>query len=123
MAFYVRVYCFIPWHQIHSQQRAVQSSDAGNLKLARLQRSTIMCYFPVYVSWTLHEPSIKDWQTDWQFAIIALFMNSSINNTLLHVLLAFARALRGSESRATKADVVWTIRRKLDKILFERKEL
>ena len=91
MASYVRIYCLIRRHQlqIHAQQRAVQRPDFGNLNLARLKRSAIntfvfyivliICYLPLYVLWTLHGLSIKDWQTDWEFAITAVFMNSSIN--------------------------------------------
>ena len=92
MASYVRIYCFIRRHQlqIYAQQQAVQRSDVGNnLNVARLKRSAmntfvffivlIICYFPMYVLLTLVGLSKKDRQAEWQFAIIAVFMNSSIN--------------------------------------------
>ena len=93
MASYVRIYCFIRRHQlqIKAQQQAVQRSDAqgGNLNVERLKRSAmntfvffivlIICYFPMYVLLTLLGLSIKDSQHEWQFAITAVFMNSSIN--------------------------------------------
>ena len=95
MASYVRIYCFIRRHQIqiHAQQQAVQSSDAeNNLNITRLKRSAlntfvfyialIICYLPVYILFTLFGLSIKDWRTEWQFAITAVFMNSSINPLL-----------------------------------------
>ena len=93
IASYIRIYCFIRRNQlqIHAQQQAVQSSDAGNnLNVPRLKRSAmntfvffivlIMCYFPVCVLLTLRELSIiKDRPSEWEFAITAVYMNSSIN--------------------------------------------
>ena len=92
IASYVRIYCFIRRHQLqtYAQQRAVQSSNAGNnLNVAQLKRSAmntfvffivlIICYLPLYVLLTLLGLSIKDWRTEWQFAITAVFLNSSIN--------------------------------------------
>ena len=92
MASFIRIYCFIRRHQlqIHAQQQAVQSSDAGNnLNVTRLKRSAlntfvffivlIICYFPMYVLLTLYGLSIKAWQSEWQFARTAVYMNSSIN--------------------------------------------
>ena len=92
MASYIRIYCFIRRHQldIHAQQQAVQSSDAGNnLNVPRLKRSAmntfvffivlIICYFPVCVLVTLTELSIKDRRSELVFAITAVYMNSSIN--------------------------------------------
>ena len=89
---YVRIYLIVRRHQlqIHAQQQAVQSSNAeNNLNMARLKRSAmntfvfyialVICYFPVYVLLTLYGISHKDWQTEWEFAITAVFMNSSIN--------------------------------------------
>jgi hypothetical protein len=88
---YIRIYRIVRRHhlQIHAQQ-AVESSNAGNnLNIARLRRSAmntfvfyialIICYFPLYVLLTLNGLSIKDWQTEWEFGITAVFMNSSIN--------------------------------------------
>ena len=98
MASYVRIYCFIRRHQlqIHVQQQAVQSSDAqgSNLNATQLKRSAmntfvfclalIICYLPMYVLLTLYGLSIKDWQSEWQFAFTAVFMNSSINPVLYY---------------------------------------
>ena len=66
IASYIRIYCFIRRHQldIHAQQQAVQSFDAGNnLNVTRLKRSAmntfvvfivlIICYLPFYVILTL----------------------------------------------------------------------
>ena len=93
--FYIRIYRIIRRHQlqIRAQQRAVQCSDAENdLNIARLKKSAlntfvfyialIICYFPLYVLLTLHGLSTEDWQTNWEFAFIAVFMNSSINPIL-----------------------------------------
>ena len=89
---YIRINCIVHRHQIqiHAQQQAVQSSDAeNNLNITRLKRSAlntfvfyialIICYFPLYVVLTFYGLSFKDWQTEWEFAITAVFMNSSIN--------------------------------------------
>ena len=93
--FYIRIYRIVRRHQsqIHAQQQAVQSSDAEkNLNIAQLKKSAlntfvfyiamIICYFPLYVLLTLHGLSTKDWQTNWEFVFIAVFMNSSINPIL-----------------------------------------
>ena len=95
IASFMRIYCFIRRHQlqIHAQQQAVQSADAGsNLNVTRFKRSAmntfvffivlIICYLPSYVLLTLYGLSIKDWQSEWQFADTAVFMNSSINPLL-----------------------------------------
>ena len=92
IASYIRIYCLIRRHQlqIHAQQQAVQSSDAeNNLNVARLKKSAmntfvffivlIICYFLVCVLVTLIELSIKDQRSEWEFAITAVYMNSSIN--------------------------------------------
>ena len=92
MASFIRIYCYIRQHQlqIHAQQQAVQSSDAGNnLNVTRFKRSAmntfvffivlIICYFPMYVLLTLLGLSTKVWESEWHFALIAVFMNSSIN--------------------------------------------
>ena len=98
VASYVRIYCFIRRHQlqIHVQQQAVQSSDAqgSNLNATQLKRSAmntfvfclalIICYLPMYVLLTLYGLSIKDWQSEWQFAFTAVFMTSSINPVLYY---------------------------------------
>ena len=94
-ASFIRIYCFIRRHQLQilSQQQAVQSSDAGNnLNVPRLKRSAmntfvffivlIICYLPFYVILILDGLSIKDWQSELEFAITGVFMNSSINPLL-----------------------------------------
>ena len=92
---YIRIYRIVRRHQsqIHAQQQVVQSFDAeNNLHITRLKKSAlstfvfyialIICYFPLYVILILYGPSTKDWQTNWGFAYIAVFMNSSINPIL-----------------------------------------
>ena len=89
---YIRIYLIVRRHQlqIHAQQQAVQSSIAeNNLNMARLKRSAmntfvfyialIICYFPIYIILTLHGISDKNWQPEWDFAFLAVYMNSSIN--------------------------------------------
>ena len=95
MASFIRIYCFVRRHQldIRAQQQAVQSSDAEkHLNVPRLKRSAmntfaffivlIICYLPFHVILTLDGLSIKDWQSEWEFAITGVFMNSSINPLL-----------------------------------------
>ena len=95
MASYIRIYYFICQYEleIRAQQQAVQSSDAeNNLNVPRLKRSAmntfvfcvalIICYFPLYLLSTLYGLFIKDWQSEWQFAFTAVFMNSSMNSFL-----------------------------------------
>ena len=89
---YIRIYLIVRRHQfqIEVQQQAAQSSDAGkNLNIARLKKSAlntfvfyialILCYFPIFISLALTALSIKDWETEWEFANTAVFLNSSIN--------------------------------------------
>ncbi|XP_078344540.1 histamine H2 receptor-like [Oculina patagonica] len=89
---YIIIYRIVRRHQlqIHAQQQAVQSSNAeNNLNMVRLKRSAmntftfyialIICYFPMFIILSLHGISNKDWQTEWEFAHTAVFMNSSIN--------------------------------------------
>ena len=93
---YVRIYRIVRRHQIqiHAQQHAVQSSDAGNnLNITCLKRSAmnslvfylvlIICYVPLFVLLTLHGLSnMNDWPTEWEFAITAVFLISSFNPLL-----------------------------------------
>jgi len=92
---HIRIYLIVRLHQsqIHAQQQAVQSSSAeNNLNMTRLKRSAfniflfyialILCYCPIYVTLTVFATSGKDWQTEWNFAHTAVFMNSSINPVL-----------------------------------------
>ncbi|XP_078345143.1 melanocortin receptor 4-like [Oculina patagonica] len=89
---YIRIYLIVRRHQlqIQAQQQAVQSSNAeDNLNIVRFIRSAmntfvffialIICYFPMYVLLTLHGTSGKIWPPEWDFALTAVFMNSSIN--------------------------------------------
>ena len=89
---YIRIYRIVRRHQfqIKSQQQVAQSSDAGkNLNILRLRKSAlntfvfyialILCYFPIFVSLALTALSIKDWESEWEFANTAVFLNSSIN--------------------------------------------
>ena len=94
---YIRIYLIVRRHQlqIHAQQQAVQSSNAeNNLNMARLKRSAmntftfylalIVCYFPTYVILTFQGITHKDWEPEWEFAVTAVFMNSSINPFLYY---------------------------------------
>ncbi|XP_078345760.1 histamine H2 receptor-like [Oculina patagonica] len=89
---YIRIYLIVRRHQlqIHAQQQAVQSSNAeNNLNMVRVKKSAtntfliyiclMIGYFPMFVLSTLHGISYKDWQTEWDFAFTAVYMNSSIN--------------------------------------------
>ena len=102
---YVRIYLTVRKHQsqIHAQQQSLQSCNVeNNFNIARLKRSAfntflyyialILCYCPIYVVLTVFGTSSKDWQTEWNFAHTAVFMNSAINPLLycwcLHELRA-----------------------------------
>ncbi|XP_078345210.1 histamine H2 receptor-like [Oculina patagonica] len=89
---YIRIYLVVRRHQlhIHAQQQAVQSlNPENNLNMVRLKRSAIntflfyialiLCYFPIYILLTLFGISDMNWQTEWEFAKTAVYMNSSIN--------------------------------------------
>ena len=70
------------------------STAENNLNIMQLKQSAlncfcfvfyialIICYLPMYVLLTLYGLSIKDWETEWQFAYTLVFMNSSINPIL-----------------------------------------
>ena len=92
---YIRIYHIVRRHQlqIHAQQQAVENSNAeNNINIVRLKKSAlnsfvfyialIICYLPLYVLLTLLSLSIKDRQTQWEFAYTAVFMNSAINPIL-----------------------------------------
>ena len=109
---YIRIYVIVRKHQsvIHIQHQAVQSSNTGNnLNIARLRRSAlniflfyivlIICYFPIYVRLTVFATSAKDWQTEWNFAHTAVFMNSSINPLLYFWRLRELRTAVGKTAR------------------------
>ena len=89
---YVTIYCIVRRHQlqIHAQQQAVQSSNTeNNLNVARLKRSAmntfvfyiamILCYFPICILLIRYGISGKELGREWEFAITAVYMNSSIN--------------------------------------------
>ena len=89
---YIRIYRIVRRHQfqIDVQQQVAQSSDARkNSNFVRLRRSAlntfvfyialILCYIPIFLSLALTALSIKDWETEWEFANTAVFLNSSIN--------------------------------------------
>ncbi|XP_078344534.1 melanocyte-stimulating hormone receptor-like [Oculina patagonica] len=89
---YIRIYLIVRRHQsqIHAQQQAGQNSNTeNNLNITRLKKSAIstfmfyialmICYFPMYVSLTLHGISKKIWQPEWELAITLVLSNSSIN--------------------------------------------
>ena len=73
--------------QIHAEQRATTGNNL--LNIVRLKRSAmntfmfyialIICYLPLYILLTLYGLSIKDWETEWQFAYTAVSMKSFIN--------------------------------------------
>ena len=92
---YIRIYFIVRRHQlqIHAQQQAVENSNAeNNINIVRLKKSAlnsfvfyitlIICYLPMYVLLTLLSLSVKDRQTQWEFAYTAVFMNSAINPIL-----------------------------------------
>ena len=124
---HIRIYLIVRKHQsqIHAQQQAVQSSNAENdLNMARLKRSAfniflfyialIICYFPIYVILTVFATSGKDWQTEWNFAHTAVFMNSSINpllycwrlRELRAAVVKTARQMLCKQSRRRKLDII-----------------
>ena len=110
---YIRIYRIVRRHQlqIHTQQQAVESSNAENfnLNMVRLKRSTmntfvfyialIICYFPMYVILILYGTSVIDWRTKFHFATTLVFSNSSINPFLYCWRL---RELRAAVVKTTK---------------------
>ena len=89
---YICIFRIVRRHQlqIHSQQQAVGTSNAGNsINMIRLQRSVIntflfyifliICYFPMYVMLTIKLSNKAIWKKDWNFSVTLVFMNSSIN--------------------------------------------
>ncbi|XP_078345381.1 melanocyte-stimulating hormone receptor-like [Oculina patagonica] len=92
---YIRIFRIVQRHQlqIHTQQQAVQSSDAtNNVNMTRLKKSSmntflffiflILSYFPMFILMLLFAMSKKDWPKEWNFAVTVVFMNSSINPLL-----------------------------------------
>ena len=82
---YLRIYRIVRRHQIqiHAQQLAVAEN---NLNVTRLKRSALntfvffitmtVCYFPMYVLFTLDGLSHKNRKTEWDFASTLVFFNS-----------------------------------------------
>ena len=94
---YIIIYRIVRVHQsqICAQQKAVQSSNAGNnIHMLRLKKSAVntfvfyiilvMCYLPMYILLTLHGISHQAWPPEWNFATTLVFMNSSINPVLYY---------------------------------------
>ncbi|XP_078345211.1 histamine H2 receptor-like [Oculina patagonica] len=92
---YIRIYLIVRRHQlqIRAQQQAVQSSNAeNNFNVVRLRKSAmntfvffialIICYFPMYIIFTLLGIFNDRWQPEWEFVLTAVYMNSSINPLL-----------------------------------------
>ena len=93
---YLKIYGIVRRHRlrIDAQQLAVRSncSPENVAHMARLRKSAlnmfvfyivlILCYFPMYILSTLHGASLLNWETKWDFAHTAVFMNSSINPVL-----------------------------------------
>ena len=86
---YMRIFQIVRRHQIQiqAQQQAVQGSDALNsVRLEKSARNTlilftalIVCYIPVYIVLTVNTISQWNFQIEWDFASISVFLNSSIN--------------------------------------------
>ena len=94
---YIRIYRIVRRHQlqlhVQLQQRALQSSNTGNnFNITRLKKSAlntfifyialIVCYLPLYILLTVYGLFKKKWETEWQFAYTAAFMNSFLNPIL-----------------------------------------
>ena len=89
---YIRIFLIVRQHhsQIHIQQQAVQSFNAGNnLNTLRLKRSAvntfvfyialIVCYMPMYILLSFYDIPYKNLKTEWGFATTVVFMNSAMN--------------------------------------------
>ena len=89
---YMRIFQIVRRHQIqiHAQQQAVQNCNTeNNLNNARLGKSArntlilftalIVCYIPVSIVLTVNAISQWNFQIEWDFASISVFLNSSIN--------------------------------------------
>ena len=89
---YILIYRIVRRHQsqIYVQQ-TVQSVTDG-VQIGRLKKSAlntfifyiflITCYIPMYILLTLYGISYMEWTIEWNFIIILVFMNSSINPVL-----------------------------------------
>ena len=89
---YVRIYRIVLQHQlkIQLQQQAMANFNAENNQ--NMQQSTrsakntfiyyilmVLCYIPVFISWSILAISPNQWTIQWTLADTLLFMNSSIN--------------------------------------------
>ena len=92
---YICIYRIVRRHQlqIHSQQQAVGTSNAGNIiNMIRLKRSAmntfvfyiflITCYAPMYIMLTVNLSKRASWTKEWNYSLTLVFMNSSINPVL-----------------------------------------
>ena len=90
---YIRIYQILRHHlaEIDTQQRAVQSSNAGSQHThnGRFQKSVMstfvfyialfICYFPMYIFLFLRGPLSMNWHQEWNFSATLVFSNSAIN--------------------------------------------
>lgn len=93
---YITIYRIVRRHQVHilAQQEAMQSSNAPARvnRMIHLKKSAIntfvfyivmiLCYIPVIISLSVYSLSFEDWTKVWNFADVAVFLNSSINPIL-----------------------------------------
>ena len=93
---YIRIYRIVRRHQVHilAQQQAVQNTNpaASANRMIHLKKSAIntfvfyvvmiLCYIPVAISLSIYSLSFEDWTKAWNFADVAVFLNSSINPVL-----------------------------------------
>ena len=92
---YIRIFQIVKRHQIqiHAQQQAVQSLEAGNnLNIMRLKKSSmntfvfyvflILCYFPMFILLMLTVVLRIDLGIELPISATVVFMNSSINPIL-----------------------------------------
>ena len=95
-AFYIAIYRIVRRHQVDiiTQQQVLQSppNAASNVNIIQLKKSAIntfafyivmiLCYFPVVISLSIYSLSPEDWTKAWNFADVAVMLNSSINPIL-----------------------------------------
>lgn len=123
---YIRIYLIVRQHdsELHAQQMAVEISRARttrNVLMMRLAKSALntfmfhivllLCYFPTYLLSTLNGISPKGWITELNFAMIAVFLKSSINPFLFCWRL---QELRAAVLKTTKEVFCQQTRRKTD---------
>ena len=92
---YIRIFQIVKRHQmqIHAQQQAVQSSEAGyNLNVMQLKKTSmntfvfyvflILCYIPMFILMMLNGILQKNWTKESTFSATVVFLNSTINPIL-----------------------------------------